>query len=817
MLLNLIPSGVMPVMYLNQYDYGTQKVFEIYNGEEKYIIPDGSSITFRATKPDGFGVVTQGSYAPGTNVVYATIAHQLTAVAGDCVAELVFEREYNRIGTINFIVHVEEAALNDDTVISDSDIAYAEQVLNELQGVEALANQVDANTSDITAMENALAVEQATRAAGYTALSGSIAAVSADLTSEINARTAEDAALAEDIAALDARMDTFSSLAEGSTTGDAELMDIRVGADGTTYANAGTAVRSQVSDLLNMYGEFNAISVTRLIPAKTQTVNNVAFAFDGLNTVTYKATTAPSSNAIFPLIQLQPRAHFFPIGSKYILNWNTGDSNVTPQILGRDANNTLYTLYSSQVADNYELTIPDYITTVTIRVIAASGHTYDSSVRLSIESARNQDYGDTQMLDAAMDYAAQLSPEANQAIRIRKGPTEAGGVTYQVKDARVYYKGTRNASSIFQILSAADMGPFVPGRTYYISFNGNGVLWLQILVDGAELLSTQSVTDEPVSIPTSFSTFNMRVLINTNGTYDAYAPLEIREAKSSPVYKEVHISTSNELYNFWKNPQKNTRLILTAKTYDLYTSRYQNEIEGDVTTQPAFMEDVIIQGNGATIAFKVPTATAIAHTAACNVLAGLSVRGNIEVSDLNIETQNIRYSLHDETLGDEKYFYTTKKYTNVYFEHHITDLENIGVVGNTIGIGGSLGQRYEFTRCKFKNDTPRSTFYIHTRTHNIAELAITDCEFVPKEAGHDIRLEQYTGNGVEIPCNISGSYVGNILLRMQDGGDDDSQWKLRAINSYIPHVYVSSSLTSVPTPQRINTIAGTIDETYETV
>lgn len=46
-----------------------------------------------------------------------------------------------------------------------------------------------------------------------------------------------------------ARMDTFTNLAEGSTTGDAELADGRVGADGVTYTNIGGAIRGQVTDL----------------------------------------------------------------------------------------------------------------------------------------------------------------------------------------------------------------------------------------------------------------------------------------------------------------------------------------------------------------------------------------------------------------------------------------------------------------------------------------------------------------------------------------------------------------------------------------
>lgn len=56
-----------------------------------------------------------------------------------------------------------------------------------------------------------------------------------------------------DIAILEARMDTFTALEEGSTTGDAELADIRAGANGKVYKNAGDAVRKQLSTKSNRY------------------------------------------------------------------------------------------------------------------------------------------------------------------------------------------------------------------------------------------------------------------------------------------------------------------------------------------------------------------------------------------------------------------------------------------------------------------------------------------------------------------------------------------------------------------------------------
>ena len=59
------------------------------------------------------------------------------------------------------------------------------------------------------------------------------------------------------------RIDAFVKLAEGSTTGDAELVDGRIGADGITYNNIGEAIRGQMGKKVTGVGITKIMTITQ--------------------------------------------------------------------------------------------------------------------------------------------------------------------------------------------------------------------------------------------------------------------------------------------------------------------------------------------------------------------------------------------------------------------------------------------------------------------------------------------------------------------------------------------------------------------------
>lgn len=140
--LNLIPGKVLPRLNVSQYDKGQTVSVSLWNGDVPYSIPAGCTAQVVGTKADKTGFMYECTIENGQPSF--VITDQMTIFPGEVTLEVIIMDADNRIGTVNFILDVERAALADDTQISESDLPIIQQLPEIRAEVEAAAALAEA-------------------------------------------------------------------------------------------------------------------------------------------------------------------------------------------------------------------------------------------------------------------------------------------------------------------------------------------------------------------------------------------------------------------------------------------------------------------------------------------------------------------------------------------------------------------------------------------------------------------------------------------------------------------------------------------------
>lgn len=150
--LNLIPGRVLPRVNVSQYDKGTRTLeFTIYNGEILFN-PTGYTAYIQGQKPDGHGFNYAADIA--NQKISVDVVEQMTAVSGSVACEIVIKDGTDQIGTGNFILQVEAAALPDDATMSESDYNIIQKAVEDAQAAAEEAESWSAHAPYIGANGN---------------------------------------------------------------------------------------------------------------------------------------------------------------------------------------------------------------------------------------------------------------------------------------------------------------------------------------------------------------------------------------------------------------------------------------------------------------------------------------------------------------------------------------------------------------------------------------------------------------------------------------------------------------------------------------
>lgn len=201
--LQIAPTAISPVINVSQFDEGRQFQLKLYDGATAYTLPAGTTARIDGIKPDGHGFSYTDKVSISGNTATITTTKQMTVIAGTVKCELRFLKGFDNIGTVNFLMVVEESPINENTDTSETEIPAIVEVAtaNRLESEAWARGTMDGVPIDSSAEQyhnnSKYYSEQSAASATASANSASASATSASASASSATASANSAILSE--------------------------------------------------------------------------------------------------------------------------------------------------------------------------------------------------------------------------------------------------------------------------------------------------------------------------------------------------------------------------------------------------------------------------------------------------------------------------------------------------------------------------------------------------------------------------------------------------------------------------------------------
>ena len=575
-----------------------------------------------------------------------------------------------------------------------------------------------------------------------------ISTLESNLAAETSARTQQDSVLS-------ARMDTFTQLPSGSTSGDAELIDIRVGADGTTYPTAGDAVRGQVTDLKSEINDalapitdspnlFKELTSGKAWNCWTATVyqeasaNYSLFEFDIPDDTEYISANFTWANNSFSAFvgdnyaKIELIKNTVQSGNGYVyavpqgakkacVSFNSNDATMSAKL---NSSGIVFLLgntdISAKTADDY----PDTKTYYADNLHLQRGGTVAENFA-SIDNALNKtDFITDNLFGGVLDtdktwncWTATVSKQSTNGYKCGE---------FDIPDGTEYISSNSywmvNSFSVFVNDSYTKIGFVrdyaqsgngfvysVPSGATKVCFSYNTAdtslaeverLWGIVIVVGSQDMTNTGIADHPYTNQIYYYADDLRIQADNNKTL-----AEILSASKSifTVRKDGSGDYTSlvEAINYI-----NDNNIMDAKVYigegewdivDELGSAYMEAVTSNPSTWGLVLKNRVhlIGSSNSIITCLYAGTNQNTHQYFSVFNAG---KYGFTIENLNIEDDNIRYTVHDDRGSDSHNEQYINKYINCSMKH------TNGMYGDCIGGGLGINGLIEIRGCNFEGD-----------------------------------------------------------------------------------------------------------------